>query len=96
MKRTFTCPKCNGKKIGHFSELQDLSEATRRLSKPQPRQIAIASEVTSGFLGAGTKESLAGETEAYVCAACGYFEEYVKAPEAVPWDQLLHFKWCNA
>jgi len=28
------------------------------------------------------------QTEAYVCSECGFFEEYVKAPAEVPWDDV--------
>ncbi len=27
-------------------------------------------------------------TEAYACEECGYFEEYVKNPEEMPWENL--------
>jgi hypothetical protein len=33
--------------------------------------------------------------EAFVCADCGYFEEYVKDTGNVPWDKLPHFRWCR-
>lgn len=29
-----------------------------------------------------------GETELFVCATCGWFEEYLKNPESLPWDQV--------
>ena len=61
-----------------------------------PTPIAIASETTKGWLGTSEKKSLAGDVEAYLCADCGYFEEYLKSPETVPWDRLEHFRWCNA
>jgi hypothetical protein len=37
----------------------------------------------------------AGETEAFICGDCGFFEEYVKNPEALEWDKFLNFRWCR-
>ena len=39
--------------------------------------------------------SPAGEVAAFICGDCGYFEQYVKNPEALEWDKLQDFRWCN-
>jgi len=36
---------------------------------------------------------ISADAEAYVCTECGYFEEYVKDPGAVPWEKLAPFHW---
>jgi hypothetical protein len=95
-KKWSTCPKCASDRVGHLATVNDYSDAARRLSLPQPRTLAVASETAQGWLGESQKESLAAEVEAYVCTVCGYFEEYVKNPDNVVWDKLLGFRWVNA
>jgi hypothetical protein len=36
-----------------------------------------------------------GILEAYVCADCGCYESYVKAPDRVMWDEMKGLRWLN-
>jgi hypothetical protein len=36
-----------------------------------------------------------GEIEAFVCTDCGYFEEYVRNPQSIPWSTMKGFRWCR-
>ena len=96
MKKSSRCPKCGGAKVGRLETVQDLSDASYRLGRPAPRQLAVATETQKGWLGESTVEQLAGEVEAYVCTECGCFEEYVKDPAHVPWAKLAGLHWCNS
>lgn len=42
-----------------------------------------------------TSESFetAGETEAYVCADCGFFEEYLREPRRMRWEHVDGAHW---
>lgn len=59
------------------------------LSSPSPS----ASPNASCAVGSGWLKSPEGRVEAYVCTSCGYFEEYVVAPQQVPWEDLEGFSW---
>ena len=68
--------------------------ADRTGSNPVPRYIAYTAEETKGlFGGASVSRRPAAPTEAFVCGACGWFEEYVKAPTNVAWDQVEGARW---
>ena len=79
--RSGTCPKCQGTKIGHVPILVDWDRGAHRRR-----------------LGKGTvgRMTAYGEIEAYVCTQCGFFEEYVKTPGAVPWTSIDGFKWVDS
>ncbi|MBI2388345.1 MAG: hypothetical protein HYV09_01900 [Deltaproteobacteria bacterium] len=87
MKRTWRCPKCNGARIGYFETLPD--SAHGEASKPR----MIGNQVVGSFLGLQAHQG-AAPVEAFVCTECGYFEEYVKNPTTIPWDQFVGFRWC--
>jgi hypothetical protein len=88
MKRTWKCPKCESDRIGYFEKLPDQGHTARTDKR------VIGTAFTSQFMGIGVG-TMAGEVEAFVCTSCGYFEEYVKAPQSIPWDQMAHFRWCK-
>lgn len=88
MKRTWTCPKCQGTRVGYFESLPDAG----RSSQSDKRMIGVAFPAQRGFISVGRQ---VGEVEAFICTDCGYFEEYVKAPHTIPWDQVEHFRWCR-
>ena len=86
MKRTWQCPKCAGTRIGYFDQLHD----SRGGPKSEGRKLDIVN------LGGPFSPIIAeANIEAFVCADCGYFEEYVKDTGNVPWDKLPHFRWCR-
>jgi predicted nucleic-acid-binding Zn-ribbon protein len=88
MKKSWKCPKCESLRVGYLEHASDESEAHR----DSRRRLGYAK--TGSVLGL---QVLAGhgELEAFVCADCGYFEEYVKDPQAVRWHDLSGFRWCR-
>lgn len=52
------------------------------------RHIAEHVEATGGLFGKHTLVSPACPTEAYVCATCGYVEEYVKDVADIDWSDV--------
>ena len=87
MKRTWQCPKCQSSAVGYFEKVMDKGAVTH---KPRVREIA-----QTRAAGAFASSTSAGQVEAFICTACGYFEEYVKNPEQIPWDTLEGFRWCS-
>ena len=87
MKRTWQCPKCTSKRVGYFENVVDQSQRG-----PSARKIGQAQ--TGQMLGLTVVEAV-GEIEAFVCADCGYFEEYVKGPQSIDWNAMRGFRWCQ-
>lgn len=87
MKNQHVCPRCDGRKIGYVKEVDDQGQGDytrRRLTR-----------YSTGWFKA--KELL---IEVYVCTQCGYFEEYVEAPQEIDWnamaeDDTVSFEWCE-
>src|SRR6185437_15918141 len=103
MKRTGVCPKCDGKSVVRVKQVADagdwLGSGEGRLSgrsgaHPVPRRVLVVRSVSKGLLG-GESESFdtAGETEAYVCTVCGFFEEYLREPHRVQWENVMDAFW---
>lgn len=88
MKRSWECPKCESARVGYLERLPDAGQSGKL-----GRMIGGASPPNAGRL---TLLERVGEVEAFICADCGYFEEYVKAPQTIPWDQVKHFRWCRS
>jgi hypothetical protein len=88
VKRSWTCPKCESKRVGYFEKV--LGEL--KGGPDNSRKIGL--ERSGSFLGMEAGRP-AGETEAFICGDCGFFEEYVKNPEALEWDKFLNFRWCR-
>lgn len=86
MKHSKQCPKCQSRKVGYLEYQTDkiggVAGPRSVGHRVEQQEIAIAM-------------SDAGDLEAYVCVACGYFESFVKEPASVPWDQLAGFRWVN-
>ncbi len=80
MKRTWQCPKCQAKAVGYFEKVMDKGAVTH---KARAREIAR------------NRDGTTGQVEAFVCTACGYFEEYLKNPEQIQWNTLEGFRWCS-
>ena len=91
LRRDFRCPKCEGIKIGHLASVPDLGDHAKARASDQR---AIGRMYYHDHEGDRRMQRMA-PVEAYVCTECGYFEEYVINPEAIPWDTLAHFQWCR-
>jgi predicted nucleic-acid-binding Zn-ribbon protein len=94
MKASKQCPKCDSLKVGYLEQVLDAVDPGTRGHKPA---IVGKTPVETKFFGT-TIEGVAdaGELEAYICTACGYYETYVKQPASVPFDKLDGFHWLNA
>lgn len=68
MKASRTCPKCGGTRILHVAEVADKYDRS-----PSSNAVANIARTRKGKLGGHS----AGPLEAYVCAGCGYCEQYV-------------------
>lgn len=89
MKTTGVCPKCTGKKLGHFSTVLD----TTKGGGPLVVRSLWRQFVKSGDGFFDPLVEVAAKVEAYVCTECGYFEEYVVNPAQVAWEKLDAFAW---
>ena len=103
MKRTGVCPKCQGKRVIRVAQVADAADwvgsggerlSARSASQTVPRRVLVLRTVSKGMLG-GASESFApaGETEAYACADCGFFEEYLREPQRIRWDDIDGAYW---
>ncbi len=96
MKATATCPKCESKRIMRVTTLADATEyfgsgtaiAGRSASMPVRRRLLVEVTKTQGLLGTSEQQEPAGDVEAYVCADCGYFEEYLARPARIDWTRI--------
>ncbi len=83
MKRDGRCPKCQGERILHIES-----------SRPEePRMLVRRAERVGILGGSGHVLEGVGRVEAYVCAGCGYLEEYIARPESIPWDDVVGASW---
>lgn len=78
MRKSGICLKCGSNQVGHLSRVVDWDRG------------AVERRLAQGRVG---RMSAYGPVEAYVCTSCGFFEEYVKHPEEVPWERLEGFSW---
>jgi predicted nucleic-acid-binding Zn-ribbon protein len=100
MKLTGTCPKCQGKRVVHLEVVADAGDwsgsgyggvTTRQGGPFVPRQVLMRRIQSSGLFGRTVEtETATGEVEAYACADCGYFEEYLKDPSRIPWKEIAN------
>jgi predicted nucleic-acid-binding Zn-ribbon protein len=86
MKTSGKCGKCGGTRIGRFEHVADETDATTGPGRTR----SLWWQREGGFF---SSKELRADVEAYVCTACGYFEEYVKDPKSVPWEKLTPFRW---
>ncbi|MCA9300161.1 MAG: hypothetical protein KDA28_13905 [Phycisphaerales bacterium] len=63
----------------------------RRIQNREFRRLS-AMEMKSGR----TRTKIEATVEALVCTECGYFEEYVKNPKDLDWEQLPLFQWLGS
>lgn len=98
MKHTAICPRCQCDRIMHVAQVADAGDwfgsgdgdlSTRSGGHPVPREVLTVRRTTKGLFG-GESESVGtgGATEAYVCTACGYFEEYLREPHRIDWSRV--------
>ena len=87
MKQTKRCPKCGSRRVGHLERILDQQGD----GEDGNQKIGKVAESLYSF----TVRTATGETEAYVCADCGYFETYVKSPETIAWDDMEAFSWVD-
>ncbi len=83
MKQSKRCPKCGSRRIGHLACLPDTFG----------HQETITTERALGTALVDGKRTRIGHLEAYVCANCGYLEEYVADPQRTPFDSIEGFSW---
>ena len=63
-------------------------------AREQPSQQVADERITSrGLFGSNTTVVPACPTEAYICAGCGYFEEYVKDVASIDWSKVSGATW---
>jgi hypothetical protein len=103
MKLTGVCPKCSGTRIAHIAGIADAGDWTGSGDGPLraraggqyvPRRVLMERVQTRGVFGGTSAEfTPRGETEGYACAACGYFEEYLRSPETIPWETIEGATW---
>lgn len=79
MRESKRCPKCDSRRVAHLPLQPDDAGG----EAPRIRMI---------HAGTGTR---IGPLEAYVCADCGYYESYVRAPDRVDWDSIPELEWLN-
>ena len=89
LRRDFRCPKCEGIKIGHLASVPDLGDHAKARASDQR---AIGRMYYHDHEGDRRMQRMA-PVEAYVCTECGFFEEYVKAPTEVSWDEVRGFRY---
>jgi predicted nucleic-acid-binding Zn-ribbon protein len=77
MKHSKKCPKCGSLRVAYLPIQPDRHGAY----KDQPRSVGMEDAITGFFSDIPIQRHL-GELEAYVCAACGYHESYVKKPDS--------------
>jgi predicted nucleic-acid-binding Zn-ribbon protein len=85
MKRRAQCPKCGGTRIGHLSSLPDTVGA----------EVEVWPRYAATMLADGEPTPV-GRIEAYLCAGCGYLEEYVADVDELQFDWLQGFSWVGA
>jgi hypothetical protein len=68
--------------------------ATRTGNQLVARRVLLQQVVKPGmFGGKSTSFEPAGETEGYVCAACGYLEEHLRSPAKINWEAIEGATW---
>lgn len=82
MKTSKQCPKCQSLRVGHLEDVPEhhVGEIAR------PKNL---------FGGNEKYYSPIGRFEAYLCAQCGFYETYIKTPNAIPFEELDGFNWIN-
>jgi hypothetical protein len=90
MKSTAICPKCQGNKIVKVSHVADAtnyygdgSDITTNTGHAPTSRRLLATIAEKG------SQKTTGDVEAYVCAHCGYFEEYLVNPTHVDWKHVV-------
>jgi predicted nucleic-acid-binding Zn-ribbon protein len=81
MKKTLTCPKCDGRQILHVDQMKLPSYGQGAIgAKPYPVPITVQQSFWRGTQAIGAFET-------FICRACGYTEWYAGDPAAIPVDE---------
>jgi predicted nucleic-acid-binding Zn-ribbon protein len=76
MKKSLTCPKCDGRKILHVETMRLPHPAPGITSELLPMPIAMHKSAWSGLKAEGAFET-------FICHGCGHTEWYALAPETL-------------
>jgi hypothetical protein len=90
MKAKAICPKCESHQIVKVTHVADATNyygsgsdiTTNKGRTPVTRRL-LARTAEDG------SQLTIGDVEAYVCARCGYFEEYLADPAHVDWQHVV-------
>ena len=100
MKRSGVCPKCDGKRLLHVTQVADTTGEMGELVGASLKEGATASSskawrlaripVPKDFGSLFRPDGYAaGLVEAYVCRGCGHTEFYTRDPESIPVDGVV-------
>ena len=90
MKRTGKCPKCGEERIVRLDYVLDAADwlgTSGGGPKDRSGNLPVCRHV------ARTPDGEVAATEAYVCASCGWLEEYVKSPGDIRWEDVQGAAW---
>ena len=87
MKRTGICTKCSGQRVVKIALVVDATEDAMGGDRTPIHQREVGRPVPRAIL-ATRNQNVCGFTEAYVCAECGWFEEYIAHPEKIEWKEV--------
>lgn len=89
MKKSLSCPKCNGRRIWRIDRVGTDDVEQDELMPLRLANVRLRESNDKAFFQWGTDSAKSGYLSAFVCAACGYselwahgFEGLKHAPEA--------------
>ena len=86
MKRTGLCTKCSGRRVIKLAVVPDAGDWIGSGSGDVTDRSGDAH--TPRMILPTWRGGVSGKTEAYVCAECGWFEEYIASPQDIAWDDI--------
>jgi hypothetical protein len=90
MKSTAVCPKCQSQQIVKVTHVADATALYGSGSDitTNTGHAPVTRRLLAQIADKGSQKTI-GEVEAYVCAHCGYFEEYLVNPTQVDWKRVV-------
>ena len=82
MRKTLTCPKCEGRQLYEVSECSLPTSDSSNGTQPLTVLAAYLPTGENSWLG-DKRTRIAAALRAWVCAQCGYTEFYVHKPEVL-------------